>query len=240
MVLRAVLIAQEDPEIGDEIIEVTAEDGSTERLRLHDYERLYALPTVYEQIVQDRLGCTSPATIARMLAQAVDDAGWTRADVPVIDVAAGNGISGEALVAEGLRPVLGTDIVPEARTAALRDRPELYESYLTLDLLALSDEQRARLSDLHARALSCVAPVGDGDGQVPTPALMAAVELLADDAVVAFMHDPRLNPRDVVGAEQFAAIGRRATEVRRERYLHRRTVNGGTYELVGVVWRVAR
>ena len=35
--------------------------------------------------------------------------------VRAIDIAAGNGISGEALLAEGIRPVLGTDIVDVAR-----------------------------------------------------------------------------------------------------------------------------
>ena len=61
----------------------------------------------------------------------------------MLDVGAGNGISGEALVAEGLTPVLGTDLEDVAREAALRDRPGLYGEYLTLDLLALTDAQRA-------------------------------------------------------------------------------------------------
>ena len=58
-----------------------------------------------------------------MLADAVDRLGWDRETVRVIDLAAGNGISGQALAAHGLHPVLGTDIVPEARAAALRTVP---------------------------------------------------------------------------------------------------------------------
>ncbi|MGH2893636.1 MAG: hypothetical protein ACRDPM_10290, partial [Solirubrobacteraceae bacterium] len=75
---HAELIEQEDPAIGDEVIRVTHPDGRTEELRLHDYARLYSLPGVYEQIVQDRLGCASPAMIASLLGAAVDDAGWSR------------------------------------------------------------------------------------------------------------------------------------------------------------------
>ena len=58
------LPVQTDPLIGREIIEVRYEDGTVEQLHLHDYERLYALPGAYEQIVSDRLSCTSPQTIA--------------------------------------------------------------------------------------------------------------------------------------------------------------------------------
>jgi hypothetical protein len=236
VVLRAELIEQDDPEIGQELIRVTRPDGSVEDLRLHDYERLYSLPGVYEQIVQDRLGCASPAKIASLLAQAVDAAGWARADVRVLDVAAGNGVSGEALAGRGL---YGTDIVPGARTAALRDRPTLYGEYLTLDLLSLTAEQTADLRALEANALSCVAPVGDGPSQVPPDALLAAVRTLADDALVAYMHDPNHGVADVVTAELWRErLGAEGTELARERYLHRRTVNGDAFDMVGVVWRV--
>jgi hypothetical protein len=239
--LHAALIEQGDPEIGQELIHVTHPDGSVEELRLHEYERLYALPGVYEQIVQERLGCASPAKIASLLATAVDGAGWARADVRVIDVAAGNGISGEALAAEGLHPVFGTDIVPAARAAALRDRPHLYDEYLTLDLLTLTAEQARRLRSLRANALTCVAPVGEDASQVPPAAFLSAVSALTDDALVAFMHDPNYGVDDVITAELWRErLGAEATELARERYLHRRTVNGAAFEMVGVVWRVRR
>jgi hypothetical protein len=159
---------QTDPLIGREVLEVRYEDGTLEQLRLHDYERLYALPGAYEQIVTDRLGCTSPQVIASMLGTELDRAGRSRQSARVIDIAAGNGVSGEALVAEGLRPVLGTDIVPSARTAALRDRPGVYEEYLTLDLLALEPETERHIRSLRADVLQCVAPVGDSAEQLPS------------------------------------------------------------------------
>jgi hypothetical protein len=241
MALRAALIEQGDPEVGQELIRVTHPDGSVEELRLHEYERLYALPGVYEQIVQERLGCTSPAKIASLLAAAVDGAGWARADVRVIDVAAGNGISGESLAAEGLHPVFGTDIVPAAREAALRDRPRLYDEYLTLDLLALTAEQARRLRSLRANALTCVAPVGGNASQVPPAAFLEGVKALTDDALVAYMHDPNHGVDDVITAELWRErLGAEATELARERYLHRQTVNGAPFEMVGVVWRLRR
>jgi hypothetical protein len=237
------LPAQTDPLIGHELIEVRYEDGAVEHVRLHDYERLYALPGAYEQIVSDRLGCSSPQVIASLLATEIDRLGRSRQAARVIDIAAGNGISGEALVAEGLHPVLGTDIVDSARIAALRDRPGVYEDYLTLDLLALEPETERHIRSLRADVLQCVAPVGDSAGQLPQQALVAAVRLLEPEALVAYMHDPGPNPEDAVTFGFWRReLGSHvdARELVRRRYVHRRTVNGRPYAMVGVVWRIVR
>ena len=234
---------QADPEIGDEIIRVRHDDGRTEELRLHDYQRLYALPGVYEQIVQDRLGCRSPTELAGMLADAADGLGWDRGAMRVLDIAAGNGVSGEALVAAGLHPVLGTDIVASAREAALRDRPGLYDEYLTLDLLALTAEQQAAIAALDASALSCVAPVGADGSELPPEVLVSAARLLARDALVVYMHDPNRGVADAMTADVWTGglgAGTEAQELTRRRYVHRYTVNGAPFEMVGVVWRLRR
>src|ERR1700733_9853201 len=172
------LPAQTDPLIGRELIEVRYGDGTVEQLRLHDYERLYALPGAYEEIVQDRLRCVSPVVIASLLGAAIDRLGPPRASAPAIDIDPGNGISGEALLTEGIRPVLGTDIVDVAREAALRDRPDVYGEYLTLNLLELDAEQERHLRSLRVDVLQCVAPAGDSGGQRPEGALGAAGRVL--------------------------------------------------------------
>lgn len=228
--------ADHDPEIGQELIRVRHDDGRVQELHLHDYEQVYSLPGVYEQIVQERLGCRSPQQLAEMLGAAVDRLGWRRQDVRVIDIAAGNGVSGAALAAAGLHPVLGTDIVPSARAAALRDRPGVYDDYRTLDLLAVSDAERASLIDLRANALSCVAPVGELRSELPPLALRAAAALLEPDALVVYMHDPA-DGEDVVTADSWGPDVR-AEELERTRYLHRYTVNGAPFEMFGVVWRL--
>jgi hypothetical protein len=235
----AELPLQDDPQIGRERIVVRHQDGRTEEFHLHDYERLYSLPGVYEQIVQERLQCRSPQVMAALLAETVDAVGWTRAETKVIDVAAGNGVSGDALRSEGLEPVLGIDIVPAARTAALRDRPAVYGDYLTIDLLQMPGRRRQTIRELGARALCCVAPVGHGP-QVPPPVLIAGAELVTRDALVAHMHDPAIDPEDPITTALWGEHGWAATELRRHRYVHRRTVNGDPYEMDGVVWRLRR
>ena len=244
MAIRARLVtAQGDPEVGAERIAVYHEDGRTEEVALHDYARLYTLPGVYEQIVQEDLGCRSPTVVAEMLAAALDDLGRARASARVIDVAAGNGISGEALRAAGITPVLGSDIVPEARTAALRDRPGVYGEYLTLDLSALTDEQVAHARKLRADALTCVTPVGEGGGRVPPAAFAAAAGLLTDDALVVHLHDPRDGAPDVVDESYWRErLGSQtsATRLAHRHYLHRFLVDGNPYELDAAVWRIRR
>lgn len=237
----AELPEQGEPAIGSELIRIRHDDGHTEEMRLHEYARLYSLPGLYEEIVHDRLGCRSPHQIASMLAHAVDRIGREREQTRVLDLAAGNGVSGEALTAQGLRPVLGTDIVPAAREAALRDRPDTYDLYLTLNLLALSAYEKRTIEALHANAVSCVAPVGTASQQLPRAALMASVALVAADALVAYMHEPTLGVDDPVTAELWAdELGANAEQLERRRYLHRRTVAGHAYEMDGVVWRVRR
>jgi hypothetical protein len=55
------------------------------------------------------------------------------------------------------------------------------------------------------------------------------------------MHDPNHGVGDVITAELWRErLGAEATELARERYLHRRTVSGAPFDMVGVVWRVCR
>ncbi len=239
-VVRARLATmQGEPEIGTERIAVYHEDGTVEEVALHDYARVYALPGVYEQIVQEDLGCRSPAHLAGMLAGALQALGREPSQARVIDVAAGNGVSGEALRAAGMDVVLGTDLVPEARDAALRDRPGVYDEYLTLDLTRLSAEQAEHVRSLRADALTCVAPVGTQPGTVPPEVIAAACRLLEGEPLVATLHDPRHGDPDPLSERFFAThAGAEATLLDHERYLHRFLITGAPYELEASVWKL--
>jgi hypothetical protein len=215
------------------------EDGTVEEVRLHDYERVYSLPGVYEQIVQEDLGCRSPAHVAAMLTGALDALRRDVADTRVVDVAAGNGVSGEALRAAGLDVVLGTDIVPAAREAALRDRPAVYDEYLTLDLTALTTAEADHLRSLGANALTCVAPVGSFPGTVPPQVIAAVCPLLSGEPLVVTLFDPRFGEADPLDEQFFATeVGAEATLLDHDRYLHRFLVTGAPFELEASVWKL--
>jgi hypothetical protein len=233
---------QADPQTGRERILVHFDDGRTEELRLHDYDRVYALPGLYEEVVQRRLDCRSPEEIASMLAGATDGLGWDRSQVRVLDVGAGNGISGEALAALGMRPAVATDLEPAAREAALRDRPDVYDAYLITDLVAPSPSQGRTIAELAPNALTCVAPVGAGPRHIPPAALVTATRLLAPDAVIAYMREATDEPDLVTERMWLAELEgvTRAEELARRRYRHRYTVNRRALMMEGVVWRVSR
>jgi hypothetical protein len=212
---------------GDEIVEVAFSDGRTESLRIHDYDKVYAVPGLYEEIVQHRLDCRAPAQVASMLAEAADRLGRPRGAVRVLDVGAGNGVSGEAQAAQGLNPVVGVDILPEARLAALRDRPGLYDLYLSTDLRELDT---AAVREVHALAPNALAIVGAmGSGHLPAGALAAALDLLTEDALFAYSVDPELDDPSAHAVQELIADLERAgglRELDRRRYRHRLAADG--------------
>lgn len=125
---------------------VLERSGTRRTLRIHDYDVVYAVPGLYEHVVQDRLGCTSPATLAGSLAARVTACGRQLSDVRCLDVGAGNGVSGAALRDAGPTPVVGLDISPVARQATERDRPGLYARYV---VGALGDVEVPELVSRH-------------------------------------------------------------------------------------------
>ena len=112
----------------EERLTVRWDDGREEEMRLHEYGRVYAVPGLYEDVVQRQLECESPNKLADAL---LDQAG-DPASLHVFDVGAGNGVVGDALRSRGVTaPMIGVDTEPEAGRAAERDRPGLYSHYLT-------------------------------------------------------------------------------------------------------------
>jgi hypothetical protein len=118
-------------------------DGETREVVLHDYATVYSVPGLYEEVVQRRLQCASPATVADALVEAGAAIGREPADLRAFDLGAGNGVVGEELTARGVTVVVGADGIPEARDAAHRDRPGMYAHYLVGE--RLDGDEVARL-----------------------------------------------------------------------------------------------
>ena len=140
---------------------VLHEDGRREQMRLHEYGRVYAVPGLYEEVVQHRLECASPSELAQGLAAAAEAAQDPLGELGVFDVGAGNGVVGEELRARGVGgPLVGLDTVPEAATAAERDRPGQYAEYL---VAPLSEVDVPALVERHGlRCLAAAGALGSG------------------------------------------------------------------------------
>ena len=147
---------------------VLRSDGDESRIVLHDYAAVYAVPGLYEEVVQRQLRCASPATVAEALLEAAADAGVAPADVRAFDLGAGNGVVGEEMRDRGVTVVAGADGIPEARDAAHRDRPGLYRHYVVGERLDV-DGIAAMVRDEGLTALVAAGAVGEG--HVPVDSL---------------------------------------------------------------------
>jgi predicted TPR repeat methyltransferase len=198
------------------------------RVRFHDYEVIFTHPGLYEQLFHRHLRCASPRTVVGLLEHVLSGLGETFDALRVLDLGAGNGMVGAELISRGVERVVGVDILREARAAAERDRPGVYDAYFVADLANLSPETELELSRFSCNALVSIAALGFGD--IPPAVFQKAVSLTTPKAWLAFnLKDSFFSNDDHTG---FASLIKRLItdgqiEVfHLERYRHRLSVAG--------------
>jgi hypothetical protein len=224
------------PEADGEYVALGDGSGGEEIVHLHDYARIYNVPGLYEHIVQDMLGCTSPQVVVDGFADALAQLGLDPAELVLLDLGAGTGLVGELVSALGVRDVVGFDALAAARTACLRDRPGVYRDYLVGDLAAPNSDLLDRLR--RHRPTGLISAGAFGGTHAPPAALQNAISLLPTRAPVVFTIDERWTQTDEVGgfrgalAEWFGSD--RLTPLSRSRFQHRVSTTGSPihYELV--------
>lgn len=215
------------------------EDGEEKRLRFHDYDEIYDRPGLYEQLFYERLGCVSTEVIATTLKNAIVSAGESMERQRILDLGAGNGISGEELKRLNVSRVVGADIIKEARDAAWRDRPGVYDDYMVADMTALTEKQKEHLRGWQLTGLTTVAALGFDD--IPAEAFLKTVNLIADDGWVAFtIRTDFLAAEDKSGFAELIGtlLWKDQVELHHiERYRHRFSVDGEPIFYFAVVVR---
>lgn len=203
-------------------------DGEQERVRFHDYDRIYRVPGLYEHLFYDVLECQSPRLIATLIEHEVSRTGGKMADLRVLDVGAGNGMMGEVLAEAGVGELVGVDILIEAEEAAQRDRPGLYREYFSVDLLQPPQQVDDALAGAGFNCLTVIAALGFGD--IPCDVFTQAFNYVEPGGLLAFnLNEDFLADKDRSG---FAALIRRLeTEGRMEaqmriQYVHRKSITG--------------
>ncbi len=203
-------------------------EGEKTKIRFHDYDRIYRQPGLYEQVFYDRLKCNSPVKVAEILKSAVDQTMEPFTGLRVLDLGAGNGLMGEALKDYGVSRLLGVDIIPEARVAAERDRPHLYDAYYVTDFCRLGEDEREEFTSWGLNCLTTVAALGFGD--IPPKAFMEAFNLIHPQGWVAFnIKESFLDERDTSGFSTMIReliFSRYLDIYHLERYRHRLSVEG--------------
>ncbi len=220
----------------EEWCEVTIDD-ERRRIRLHDYAEIFGVPGLYERLFQESLECDSPRVVGDLLAEQLGENGIDPARLTALDFGAGNGMVGEVLDDLGVGAIVGVDLLEEAKDAAFRDRPGLYEDYHALDLTALSEDDRSDLAEHDFDLMSCVAALGFGD--IPAVAFAEALNFVSDGGWTAFnVRDRFFEESDPTG---FGGFLRRlfregALEKRAQvRYTHRVSVDGEPLRYLAVV-----
>jgi SAM-dependent methyltransferase len=214
-------------------------DGDWRRIRLHDYDKIYEVPGLYESLFYRALQCNSPLRVVSLLRDAMAEASCDPSELRVLDVGAGNGMVGSELQNLAVETVVGIDIIEEAREATVRDRAWSYDDYLVADLTALDAIDEALLRSYALNALTCVAALGFGD--IPAAAFLKAIDLISDDGWLAFnVKEAFVHERDESGFARLIRELSRDDAISIEayvRYQHRLSCAGEPLHYIAMVAR---
>lgn len=223
----------------DEAAFYLVENGAREKIRFHEYGEIYRRQGLYEQLFYDRLKCQSPGKVSEILQATLEKNSAQHSELRVLDLGGGNGMSGEAVAKYGVARLVGVDIVPEAKEAAFRDRPGLYDHYYVCDMGNLNDHEREELEAWNFDCLLTVAALGFGD--IPAPVLAEGFNLVSDHAWIAFnIKDTFLDPAEHSGFSRMIRelIFSDYLELHHmERYRHRLAIDGKPLYYYAVVAR---
>ena len=172
---RIILPKIDSRELKQDEVYFYLESGEEKRkMRFHDYDEIYKIPGLYEQLFYDRLHCNSPNKVTDILKYALAQSRDDITELRVLDFGAGNGVMGETLKKQGVSRLVGVDIIPEAYEATLRDRPGVYDAYYVQDFSSLNDEMKQEISSWRLDCMVTIAALGFGD--IPTEAFIVAIQ----------------------------------------------------------------
>ena len=213
-------------------------EGDWRRIRFHDYDQIYSVPGLYEMLFYQWLKCTSPARVVGLLAEVMADFPQNADELRVLELGAGNGMVGHELRSIGVPYILGADIIAQAKAAADRDRPGVYDRYLVADITDISESQEAEIRQARLNCLVTVAALGFGD--IPPEAFLAAYRMLDSPGWLAFnIKEDFLNEdADPTGFSGLVRRMRRHGLIQIQayrRYCHRLSVHGEPLYYVAIV-----
>jgi len=168
----------------DEVYFYLQGTGKQRKIRFHDYDEIYQVPGLYEQVFYDRLKCNSPGKVTEILESSVRQSQDNFTALRVLDLGAGNGMMGEELKKHGVSRLIGVDIIPEAYDATVRDRPGLYDDYYVEDFTDLDQGKREDIASWQCDCMVTVAALGFGD--IPTKAFIEAFNIINQKGWIAF------------------------------------------------------
>ncbi len=158
------------------------QDGQERNVLLHDYREMYKNPGLYEYVCYQHLTYQAPQVLSSFLIKQIVKEKQAASELKVLDIGAGSGLTARELAALGVDSITGIDIYPEAKEAAQRESPDLYENYYVEDLAKLKEETGLALRNKEFNCLVCCSalPV------LPAPVFINAFNLIRTNAWIAF------------------------------------------------------
>jgi len=203
-------------------------NGNKIKIRFHDYDRIYTIPGLYEQLFYDRLKCSSPFKVTDILKKAIDQSNEDFYGLRVLDLGAGNGMVGEALKKYGVSRLVGVDIIAEAKMAMERDRPQYYDAYYISDFCSIDPDKWEEFESWSLDCLTSVAALGFGD--LPPKAFMNAFNIINQKGWIGFnIKESFLDERDQTGFSRMIRdliLSKYMDIYHLERYRHRLSIDG--------------
>jgi predicted TPR repeat methyltransferase len=213
--------------------------GEWQKILVHDYEAIFGIPGLYEQLIYEILDCRSPTTVRQLLEQELARVGQPPEGIRALDLGAGNGMVAEELVDMGAESVIGIDIIDAAAEAARRDRPGVYEDFHVIDMTELSEGDRRRVGSNRPNCLITVAALGFGD--IPPAAFRNAFDLIQPGGWIVFnIKEEFLEQGDGTGFSRLVQHLESNGTLRiqtRKRYQHRLGTDGTPIHYLAVVGR---
>ena len=225
-------------EQNEEYFDLVTEKGQ-QRIRIHEYDRVYEVPGLYEEVVYNKLQCDSPQVITGLLKETIQKHAETGDPLRILDFGAGNGIVGECLQeALDTETIVGLDIIDEAKKAVKRDRPDIYDDYYVMDLSQPDDRDKHTLDRWNFNALVTVAALGFGD--IPTQSFVNAFNLVENNSWVVFnIKDRFFSNDDDTGYNEMLQrmIGNSLKVYKKHHYCHRLSMAGEPLHYYAIVGR---
>jgi len=212
----------------DEAFFYLIEPDGKKKIRFHDYDTIFKIPGLYEQLFYDRLKCKSPEKVTEILRASMAQSQENFTELRVLDLGAGNGIMGAALKKYGVSRLVAVDIIKEAQEATERDRPDVYDAYYVVDFCNLEEDEKEDMSSWSLNCLTTVAALGFGD--IPPRAFIEAFNIIQSKGWIGFnMKETFLNKSDTSGFSRLIrnlVISKYLDLYHLERYHHRLSIEG--------------
>jgi len=207
-------------------------------IQFHDYQSIYKVPGLYEEVFHNHLKCRSPQVIAKLLHESVKKSDCDFEELKILDFGAGNGLVAKELSQFDPTLIVGIDILDEAKEAALRDRKGIYADYFVCNFSELSEELLTQFQSFEFNAFVSVAALGFG--HIKTEGFIRAFNLIEKGGWIAInLRDRFLTSEDESGfGDMMNFLTDRYIKILDEKtYQHRLSVGGDPINYTAIVGR---